>query len=104
MEGRNGGCGGPADRTMDHPQAWTMTVELYASSFEFLQSAAKGLLGEIAAAKNYKELPSSAGGGGGGDPVGTGYTVKWRSPIEWRIAQLRKEADELEASLRGKAT
>lgn len=98
----NGGAGRPAYSPEDDPRAWAMNVTLYADSFENLQAQAVRLLDQIAKAKNYMQLPTSGGGGGGGDSVMRGFEVKWRSPIEHRVAQLRKEADELEAGLNGK--
>ena len=85
----------------DHPYAWTMTVELYGESFETLKSVAKRVFQEISEAKSFKALPMGGGSSWTGATVGMGFTVKTKSPIEFQIEQLRKEADELEARLRG---
>jgi hypothetical protein len=76
-----------------------MYIKLYSGSFNGLQGIAKEILEIVSKARSFKELPIVGGGGGGGDPIGSGYSVEYKYPDEFRIAQLRKEADELEAKL-----
>lgn len=80
---------------------WTMKIELYSGSFDGLKCMAKSAFDKIESAKSVKGLPIALGGGAGrGDPMGFGYNVTYTCPIEDRIANLRKEADDLEASLK----
>lgn len=79
---------------------WKLKIDLYSGSFAGVQSVAQRALEQVVKAKSVRDLRCiGAGGGGGGDPVGFGYTVTLECPIEEKIAQLRKEADELEATL-----
>jgi hypothetical protein len=82
-----------------HPEAWTLKVEMYAGSFDGLKAVAESALKTIGAAKSFKDY-STAWGGGGGAGVGSGCTITCSSPVEGRIKQLRKEADDLETQLR----
>lgn len=75
-----------------------MKIDLYGENFKSLQHVAKQILGEVAQARSYKELPI-AGGSGSGSGLGSGYSVEYRCPVEARVKQLRLEADELEATL-----
>ena len=82
---------------MDDPRAWTMKIDLYGESFKALQGIAEEILGAVAQARSFKELPIGGSSSGGG--LGVGYSVTYTCPVETRIKQLRLEADELEASL-----
>lgn len=97
----NGGAGGPDHTDGSSPAAWTMNIELYSGSFEGLQSTAKQILEQVSKAKSFRDFPRGGGGGSGGG-IGSGYNVTLKSPVEARIAALRREADDLEAGLIGK--
>lgn len=80
---------------------WELKIDIHAGSFEGIKRIAQEALGHVSKAKSVRELPTmwGGGGGGGGDPVGVGCSITVKSPAEERIAQLRKEADDLEAEL-----
>lgn len=76
-----------------------MTVELTATSFPSLMGIARQVFGEILAAKSIKNIPRS-GGGGSSSGHSISFSVTLITPVEARIAELRREADELEAGLK----
>jgi len=78
---------------------WRMTVELNAGSFSALQYAMEQAASHVARAKGFKAAMGGSGWGSGGGP-GAGYTIEIECPVEAKIAQLRKEADDLEATIR----
>lgn len=78
--------------------SWKMTIRLSAGTFESLKHIAKHILGDVERAKTFREWPIAGGGSGGGNSW-TNYSVEYSCPAEARIAQLRREADALEASL-----
>lgn len=91
--------------SQDVRHGWTMNIDLRGGSFEDLQYIAKEILNKVIKAKSFKQLPVSGGGGSGHDPNdGFSYSVTYSCPVEERIRQLRKEADELEAQLAGDAS
>lgn len=78
---------------------WKMVITIEGRDFALLKGLAKQALAIIVEAKTYKQLQcintSSSELAG---PIG-GYSATFSCPIEDRVAQLRQEADELEASL-----
>jgi hypothetical protein len=78
---------------------WTMTVILFGDTFPLLQGVAKNIFDQVAKAESYKEMPVM-GSGGGGPGTNAGYSVEYSCPVEHRIKELRREADELEASVK----
>ena len=74
--------------------SWTIEIKLEAETFPDLQNATKRILNEVATARSYKNLPGS-----GANSAGIRYWVKCSSPVEFRIKELRREADALETSL-----
>lgn len=82
---------------------WRMTIKVHGSSFDAMKNAAESVLGRVRGAKSYRDMPisSEASLGDGGPRMG--WSCEYTCPDEDRIAQLRQEADRLEAGLRGKS-
>lgn len=80
-------------------EGWSMTIEIHASDFESLKSQAKLVLRDVSAANSVREFPTSGASVQGQGGSSCSFHVKWASPAEHRVALLRKEADELEATL-----
>lgn len=78
---------------------WKMTIQLEARNFEALKFVAAYVFEQINAAKTYKNLPIMGAGGSGQCGNDFSFSVEYSCPVEQRIANLRSEADALEASL-----
>lgn len=75
---------------------WTMTIKITGASFERLKDYAQEVLEGVVKATDPRRFPIKRE-----TPLVGSYEVTWESPIADRIARLRKEADELEATLGG---
>ena len=81
-------------------QTWSVNISISSGSWDELRHAVKFLADAFAKAKMYQDRPLGFGGGGlGGVP--TSVVCEYFCPVEAKVAQFRKEADELEATLKG---
>lgn len=71
---------------------WNLVVRLGADTFPHLKEIAKETFSAIDRARNHRELPIM-----GSTNNIMFWSVQCSSPVEQRIADLRREADELEA-------
>lgn len=76
--------------------AWRITVQVYAPSYPRLREYARSIFDMILNAKSPNNI-TRKGGSGGGSIVECGYSVELVTPVRERIAELRREADRLEA-------
>lgn len=80
---------------------WTMKIEFDAESFPALKSIAEHILGLVADARSFKDLPKAGAlsRGSGVNCCVHSYSVTYTCPVELRIEALREEIAELERSL-----
>lgn len=79
-------------------EKWKMTITFEGNTFESLKFGIPTILKQVVAAKTYKDLPMFSGIGGlSGSSFY--YSIEHVCPVQLRIANLRAEADALEASL-----
>jgi hypothetical protein len=85
------------------PREWHSTIDLAAETFDGLRLIAAEALREVLGAKNYRAIELAAGGNLAFIPGTRGnspyYMIKTECPVKLRVAELRKEADALEATL-----
>lgn len=72
---------------------YTLKIEITSDDFSRIKKRAEALLEQISDASSFAELPLGAGGGGGLESFG----VTLQSPRKAMIADLRAEADRMEA-------
>ncbi len=77
-----------------------MVLRFEGKDFANLKYIAERILKDISKARNYKELPVAGAGGYGNYANDFAYSVEYTCPDEQRIANLRAEADQLEAKLK----
>lgn len=78
---------------------WKMEIKIEGRDFNALKALTQQALARIAEARTYKDLQYiNMGCSDLGGQIG-GYHATFSCPIEDHIAQLRQEANELEASL-----
>ncbi len=83
-------------------ERWRGLIILGGGSFDALRKAAREIVGEVAKANAFREMPIAGAGGGGASAQC--FNCLFTSPIELQIAELRRRADELEKSLGGETT
>lgn len=71
-----------------------MNITLIAPDFEGLKSLAPQIIKRVVETKSYKAMPIS-----GGSTGGCSFNIEYQCPTTLRIAELRREADELERGL-----
>lgn len=88
-------------------RTWTLAVNIRTSSFESMKNAIAQVFHRLEQANHYKEfnMAGGGGGGGGGGPghnavLSTSFDVSLHCPIEDEIAELRRQADMLEQSIK----
>lgn len=83
---------------------WAGLIILRAGSFDGLKSIASEIVDSVRRAKGFRDLPIAGGGNSGSAESAVGYNCLFTSPIQLRIIELRRQADELEKSLGGEMT
>lgn len=78
------------------PPHWIAVITVKAETFPALVKMTAEATKEIVAAKSVHDIHTSAVGHGTEDGPPLSFTISITSPIELRVAELRREADELE--------
>lgn len=76
---------------------WKLTLEINASSWDFLKYGTVSMLSRAEKARDYREM-YALGAESGGSETEVSYSMRAESPVEERIKSLRAEADRLEAA------